>query len=139
MSIYKPKLVLSGSASLQSHIAYWKTHFEAKGYDVIACPEAWDDTQVFTQQLTKLYSDFYRAIDECDVFFLMNEDKNGIEGYIGANGTAELVYAVMLNVVHSKNIAIYIAKTPSEEVLAHDEVASFLRTRWIQLYDPTTP
>lgn len=139
MSIYKPKLVLSGSASLQSRIAYWKQHYEAKGYDVIAYPESWDDTKDFTQQLTELYSDFYRAIDECDVFFLMNEDKNGIEGYIGANGTAELIHAVMLNVVHSKNITIYIAKVPSREVLAHDEVTSFLRTGWIQLYDPITP
>lgn len=137
MSIYKPKLVLSGSASLQSRIAYWKAHFEAKGYDVIAYPEAWDDAKNFTEQLIELYTDFYRAIDECDVFFLMNEDRNEIDGYIGANGTAELIHTVTLNLIHGKNIKIYIAKVPSDKVLAYDEVTSFLRAGWIRLYDPT--
>lgn len=135
MSASKPKLVISGSASQQDRITWWKRHFEDSGYDVIAFPESWDETKDFKQQLTDLYADFYRAIDECDVFFLMNEDKNGVEGYIGANGTAELIYATMQNLIHNKNITIYIAKIPAKNVLAHDEVISYLKVNWIQVYD----
>jgi len=136
MNTERPKLVLSGSSSLQDDIASWKNHFEANGHDVIAAPDAWDDSKDFTKQLTDLYTAFYTAIDDCDVFFLMNEDKNGIEGYIGANGTAELIYATMLNLTKNKHIDIYIAKMPSKDVPAYDEVTSFLRTGWIQVYNP---
>jgi hypothetical protein len=117
---------------------FWKNHFEQNGYEVIATPEVWDDAKDFTQQLTDLYRDFYVAIDKCDAFFLANEDKNGITGYIGANGTAELIYATMQNIVHGKNIDIYIAKIPDESVLAHDEVTSFIKTGWIKVYNQTS-
>lgn len=136
MTTKQQKLVISGSSSLQGKIAYWKKHFEERGYDVIAIPEFWDDQKDFKQQLTDLYKDFYTAIDTCDVFFLMNEDKNGIEGYIGANGTAELIYAVMQNLIRDRGMEIYIAKLPEERVPAYDEVTSYLKTGWIKIYEP---
>jgi hypothetical protein len=135
MEINKPKLVISGSARFREKISFWKTYFEEKGYQVIATPEAWDATKDFEQQLTKLFKDFYSAIDVCDVFFLVNEDKDDIKGYIGANGTAELIYVTMLNIRHHKSIDIYISKAPNENVLAYDEVTSFLITGWIKVYD----
>lgn len=132
----RPKLVISGSASLQDRLEFWKNHFEQKGYKVTGMPETWSDTRDFKEQLTELYRDFYTSIEDCDVFFLMNEDKDGISGYIGANGTAELVYAVMLNLIKDRGIEIYITKTPEERVLAWDEVVSYLRVGWIKVYEP---
>lgn len=129
-------IVISGSANLQDRLEFWKNHFEQKGYQVIGMPEKWSDTRDFKEQLTELYRDFYTSIEDCDTFFLMNEDKNGISGYIGANGTAELVYAVMLNLIKNKGIEIYIAKVPEERVLAWDEVVSYLRVGWIKVYEP---
>jgi hypothetical protein len=136
MKTDRPKLVISGSTRFQDKIAYWKNHFEVKGYEVIADPGSRYDAKDFKQQLTDLYKDFYTALDKCDAFFLMNEDKGDIKGYIGANGTAELVYATMLNVVQGKGIDIYIAKMPDERVLAYDEVTSFLKAGWIKVYEP---
>ena len=136
MKSIKPKLVISGSARFQEKIAFWKAHFESKGYEVIAVPEVWSDEKDFSTQLTVLYQDFYRALNVCNAFFLVNEDKDSIEGYIGANGTAELIYATMLNLVNGRNIDIYITKIPSEEVLAYDEVTSFLKLGWISVYQP---
>lgn len=127
-------MVISGSASLQERILFWKNHFEQNGYEVIALPEVWNESKEFNEQLKKLYKDFYSAIDECNTFFLANEDKNGVVGYIGANGTAELVYATMQNVAHGKNIKIYIAKLPEESVPAHDEVMNFIKASWIKVY-----
>lgn len=132
----RPKLVISGSASLQDRLEFWKNHFEQKGYKVIGMPEIWSDTRDFKEQLTELYRDFYTSIEDCDVFFLMNEDKDGISGYIGANGTAELVYAVMLNLIKDRGIEIYITKTPEKRVLAWDEVVSYLRVGWVKVYEP---
>ena len=84
--------------------------------------------------LSNLYTSFYNAIDECDIFFLMNEDKNGIDGYIGANCTAELIYAVVLKLRSRNDMNIFIANTPSQKNAMFEEVSSFLRLGWIGLY-----
>lgn len=133
----KPKLVLSGSMSQQDAISHWRQHFTNNGYDIIAYPNGEDDTSNFNEHLTKVYSDYYKAIEECDVFFLANEDRKGIKGYIGANCTAELLYAVVQNLIHGKSIKIYIFKIPSKDVFAHDEVMNFLKNGWIELYNPS--
>lgn len=130
----KPKLVISGSTRHQGKIAEWKAHFEEKGYEIIAIPDAWDETKEFKQQLTDLYVDFYNAIDACDVFFLLNEDRDDTNGYIGANGTAELIYATVLKLRRKKPLTIYLASMPDETVPAYNEVTSFIKNDWISIY-----
>ena len=39
------------------------------------------------------------------MLFIMNEDKNGIEGYIGYEAYAELLFGLSQNLIHQKNIA----------------------------------
>lgn len=128
------KVVISGSASLQDAIISWKRNFEDNDYQVIGYPKPWDNTRDFSGQFTELYTDFYKAIEQCDTFFLVNEDKNGISGYIGASGTAELVYAIMQNLLHGRNIEIYIAKMPDEKVFAYDEICKYLKMGWVNIY-----
>jgi hypothetical protein len=68
----------------------------------------------------------------------MNEEKKGIKGikgYIGASSIAELTYVVILNLIHNKNIKIYILNMPSEEVSSYDEVKFWLDMGWIQVFD----
>ena len=132
----KQKVVISGSGSLQTEISYWKSIFQGKGYEVTAYPEPWSNTKSHDLNLEGLYVPFYDAIDECDIFFLMNEDKNGISGYIGANCTAELIYATVLKLRSRKDMKIYIAKIPDEHVPVFEEVNSFLRLGWVELYQP---
>ncbi len=132
----KQKVVISGSGNLQNKVAYWKDHFETKGYEIIAFPKPLESSNGHDQKLKGLYVNFYDAIDECDVFFLMNEDKNDTAGYIGANGTAELIYATVKKLRGLKDIKIYIAKVPDPEVPIFKEVESFLRLGWAELYIP---
>ncbi len=132
----KRKVVISGSASLPDDIARWKQHFEDRGYEVIGTPRLWDRTADFNEQLARVFQEYYDAVDDCDVFFLMNEEKNGIRGYVGANATAELIYVAQMNLRKKKGIKVYIANLPDERVAAHDEITSFLRAGWVSLYDP---
>lgn len=125
--------------SQQGAISHWRQHFTNNGYDIIAYPNSKDNASNFNEHLTKVYSDYYKAIEECDVFFLANEDRKDVEGYIGANCTAELLYAVIQNLIHGKSIEIYIVKIPSKDVFAHDEVMHFLEAGWIKLYNPELP
>lgn len=65
----------------------------------------------------------------------MNEPKDGVEGYIGASAIAELTYVIMQNLIHNKNIEIYILNMPIKEVPSYDEVNLWLRLGWIKLYN----
>ena len=86
------------------------------------------------EELPIVYNDFYTALENTDVFFLMNEEKNGIKGYIGASAIAELTYVVILNLIHNKNIDIYILNMPSEEVSSYDEVKFWLDKGWVKIF-----
>lgn len=67
--------------------------------------------------------------------FSLMKIKNGIKGYIGASAIAELTYVVILNLIHNRNIDIYILNMPSEEVLSYDEVKFWLDMGWVKLYE----
>lgn len=125
------KVVISGSAKLQNKIKVWIEHFKSKKEEIIAFPKQIKSKE----ELSKEYKEFYLAIEICNVFFLMNEEKDGIKGYIGANGIAELTYAIMLNLIHNKEIEIYIMTMPSKEVTCYDEIKFYLNMGWIKIYD----
>ena len=71
--------------------------------------------------MKKLYQKFIKTFENTDVYFLMNEEKNGIKGYIGASSIAELTYVVILNLIHNKNIEIYILNI-IKKISSYDEV-----------------
>ena len=124
------KIVISGSSKLQDKVNYWLNHFKNKEYQVLDYPKLVDESM-----LPKIYKDFYNSLENTDVYFLMNEEKNGIKGYIGPNSFAELTYVVILNLIHNKNIDIYILNMPSEEVSSYDEVKFWLDQGWIKIYE----
>jgi len=127
------KVVISGSSKLQDKVNYWMKHFKDKNYNILDYPKLIEQKN-HEKELPKVYKDFYTALENTDVFFLMNEEKKGIKGYIGASAIAELTYAIILNLIHNKNIEIYILNMPSEEVSAYDEVKFWLDIGWIKLY-----
>lgn len=128
------KIVISGSSKLQDKVNYWIKHFEEKDYEILDYPKLIEQEN-YEKELPKVYEDFYTALENTDVFFLMNEEKKGIKGYIGASAIAELTYVVILNLIHHKNIEIYILNIPSEEVSSYDEVKFWLDMGWIKLFD----
>ena len=128
------KIVISGSSKLQDKVNYWLDYFRNNDYEILDYPKliSQDD---YIKKLPKVYKDFYTALENTNVYFLMNEEKNGIKGYIGASSIAELTYVVILNLIHSKNIKIYILNMPSEDVSSYDEIKFWLDMGWIQIFD----
>lgn len=127
------KVVISGSSKLQDKVNYWLEHFKSKDCEILDYPK-FIEQENYPTELPKVYRDFYTALENTDIFFLMNEEKNGIKGYIGASAIAELTYVVILNLIHNKNIDIYVLNMPSEEVSSYDEVKFWLDMGWIKLY-----
>lgn len=128
------KIVISGSSKLQDKVNYWLDYFKNKNYEIIDYPKFIEHDN-YEKELPKVYKDFYTALENTNVFFLMNEENHGIKGYIGASAIAELTYVVILNLIHNKNIDIYILNMPSQEVSSYDEVKFWLDMGWIKLFD----
>jgi len=83
------KVVIAGSASLLERVVYWKNFWEDQGCCVTDYP-APINKENFLEEYPKVHKDFFQNITEADIVFVMNEDKNGITGYLGAESFAEM-------------------------------------------------
>ena len=128
------KVVISGSSKLKDNINYWVKYFKTNSYDVIDYPKTIDKDRI-DELLPDIYRNFYTSIENTDILFLMNEKNKGIDGYIGANAMSELTYAIIQNLIHGKNIDIYILNMPSKEVFGYDEIKFYLNIGWIKLFN----
>jgi hypothetical protein len=130
------KVVISGSAKLQQELGKWNDWWQKAGFSVLYCPDLIDPKVDFSTAYKDTYERFYRSLLKSDVLFVMNEDKNGIEGYIGAQTFAEASFAVANNLVlDNKKIRVIVLKKPSDEVASHSEVTTWLELKWVILFD----
>ena len=69
------------------------------------------------------------------MLFIMNEDKDGKIGYIGAETFAELAFGLAQKLVYNKKIELVILKMPSENIQCYEEIKLWLKLGWIKLYE----
>jgi len=127
------KLVIAGSASLQEKVQYWKKYWENLGYEVIDYPSP-ISKENFLEDYPKVHTDFFKNITKANTLFIMNEDKNDIIGYLGAESFAEMCFGVAQNLLHNKNLEIMLLQMPSEKVQSYEEMLLWLKLGWIKLY-----
>lgn len=155
------KLVISGSSKLYERALYWRGYFEGRGYEVIDWPRPiFEDedfsTEVpptpgfplgriltpsdntYSDRLTKCYQNYYKHLDQTDVFFLMNEDRDDTEGYIGPSAFSELTYTVIGNLNRGRKVDVQILKMPSKDQKCYDEVKFWLDQDLIKIYHRPT-
>ncbi len=70
-----------------------------------------------------------------DYLFVMNEDKNSIKGYIGAETFAEMGFAVTQKLLYDKPIVVVLYQKPSESVFSYDEVCLWHSLGWISFLE----
>lgn len=151
------KLVISGSSKLYERALYWRGYFEGRGYEVIDWPrplfeneDLLAETQpapglplgrlirpgdaTYADGMTKFYQQFYKHLDQADTHFVMNEDKDGVQGYIGPGAIAELTYSIILNLNRGHKTEIQLLQMPSKEQKCYDEVKFWLDQKWIKIY-----
>lgn len=127
------KLVIAASAKFQEETKKWKEYFENQGYDVINYPKKIN--QENQEEYKIAHTEFFKSLNETDILFVLNEDKNGIEGYIGAETFAELSYTFVQNTVNGASKKIYLLKMPSEEVSCYMEIKNFIKLGWIEIFN----
>ncbi len=128
------KVVIAGSAKLQNDINCWKQKFSDAHYEVLDYPKA-IESEKFLELYPTVHKDFFENITKTDVLFIMNEDRNGIIGYIGAESFAELTFGLAQKLVYSKNIELVILKMPGKDVQCYEEINLWLKLGWIKLYE----
>lgn len=60
----------------------WLKNFESLNYEILDYPKAIQESK-FMELYPNIHTEFLENITKTDMLFLMNEDKNGIVGYIG--------------------------------------------------------
>lgn len=126
------KVVIAGSAKLQNDINYWKEKF-SNNYEILDYPKAIEKER-FMELYPNVHKEFFENITKTDMLFIMNENKNGKIGYIGAESFAELTFGLAQKLIYGKNIELVILKMPSKEIQCYEEINLWLKLGWIRLY-----
>lgn len=126
-------IVISGSTKLEEKIIYWLDYFKNKEYNILDYPRPIKEN-VFLEEYPNVHKNFFKAITNCDVLFIMNEDKNGISGYIGPATFSELAFGIVQNLNYNKNIEIILLQHPDKNIPSYDEISLWLKLSWIKLY-----
>ena len=100
------KIVMAGSGKLHSELLKVKKQLEDRGYDVIDYPKKINCH--IEEEYKAAFEEFYENMNKADDFLLCNLDKNGVEGYIGYESFAELVYSMVQKIQGKEDKHIYI-------------------------------
>ena len=126
------KLVILGSAKFEKEIKKWVEYFKEHNYDVINYPKKIDQSNELIYK--DVYINFYNDLEESDCLFGLNEEKNGIKGYVGPQVYAEMSYIIVQNILQNRNKAIWILNEPSKEVSSYNELNNLIKLGWIKLF-----
>lgn len=124
-------VVISGSAKLREPIAYWRGYFTGTGHEILDYPTPEETPDA----LLAAYQRFYRHLDEADIHFIMNENKNGIKGYIGPNTFAELTHSLVNNLNHNHHTKIVLLQLPDASQNYAEEINFWLERDEIKLFN----
>ena len=128
------KIVIAGSAKLQKEAKSWLNFFSKKNYEILDHPKS-IEKQRFMELYPNIHIEFLQNIVKTDVLFIMNEDKNGIVGYIGYETYAELLLGLTQKLIYNKDIELIILKMPSKDVGCYEEINLWLELGWIKLFE----
>ncbi len=129
------KVVIAGSLSFEKEIKEWVSWWTDQGLAVINYPSPSSEGGKFPESYPEIKRKFYQDLSKADILFVVNGDKNGMSGYIGAQVFAEMVFAVALNLIYDKNVKIILAKVPSKKVQSYEEIEHWLALGWIKIYE----
>jgi hypothetical protein len=127
------KVVIAGSAKLQTEIKHWIEYWNAQPEgEVLNFPHQ-IPSENFEQLYPDVHTNFFKDITEADILFIANEEKNGISGYIGAETFAELGFGLAQKLVHKQNLKLILAHLPAPEVQCYNEIVLWLKLGWIEI------
>lgn len=132
-NVLMAKVVISSSSSLSTEIEDWKSKWEEKGHEIIASPKRLGGN--IEAEYPAHFKNYISAINRADTLFVINVNRNNIDGYIGAGVFAEIAYAVGLNQTQTKQIEIILLNHTHEKSPWFDEINLWIKLGWIKVFD----
>jgi len=120
--------------SFLDDIDLWKQKLEKNSYRVIQYPKKL--TGEFLPSYKKEFTEHYQKIVESDIVLVLNMQKKGIDGYIGAAVFAEIAFAVGLNrTSHSeKEIGVYCLNPFPDSLPYAEELQYWVDLGWLKFW-----
>lgn len=118
--LFNKNIVLSGSTKFKDAIE--KIKYKLEKNNNIILDYSREDDRNYLEVLNK----FFESINNTDVLLVINNEKNGINGYIGASTFCEINHAVLNNIMYNKNIDIYLLNNIDSKISCYNELKFFI-------------
>lgn len=130
------KIIIAGSAKLQDEMKRWVEFWESQDDCIVLNYPKAIPKENFDELYKEVHRNFFLDILKADILFVVNEKKNGIDGYIGAETFAEMSFALMQRLINNQDIKIILAHQPFKEVACYEEMVLWEKFGWIEYLDP---
>lgn len=131
------KVVIAGSLRFHKEIEKWVNWWTDQGFTVMNYPNPSNEGGKFPKDYPAIKKKFFQDLSVADIVFVVNENKGEINGYIGAQVFAEMVFVIANNLIHDKNTKVILAKRPSEKVQSYEEIEKWLELGWAEIFKET--
>lgn len=128
------KVVISASSSLGDEINKWIKFFQDKDFNVLNYPKS-IKSEDFLLDFPAVHKEFYKTLNDADIHFIANENKNNIEGYIGTGVFAEIAFAVGLKLAADKDVRIILYQRPPEGGLFYADLTLWTDNGWLEIFN----
>lgn len=120
-------IAIAGSSKFWREAVEWKMRLENAGYEVVAWPER-EGKDWFA-----LYENYWGKLLRADDILVLNLDKRGVKGYIGAESFAELSQMAVRR-MRGEDVRIFLHDWPSRKCACYDEIMEMKRLGWVRLW-----
>lgn len=127
------KFVLSGSVKMASEIEKWRGYWQAQSeVQILDFPSA-ISPEGFLQEYSKVFREYFSHLDETHVLFVVNGEKDGIKGYIGAGMLSEIAYVVS-RIARGEKQEVILAHPPAFQLFCSDEIDLWIKLGWVRVF-----
>lgn len=128
------KITICASMSFWDDINLWKEKLETAGYEIVQYPKQF--TGDFLPNYKIEFTKHYQKMAESDIVLILNMQKNGIDGYIGAAVFAEISFAIGLNRTShcDKKIDVYCLNPFPSSLPYAEELQHWVDLGWLKFW-----
>ena len=128
------KITICASISFWDDIVNWKDKLTKDGYDAIQYPKQLSDD--FLSNYNTEFTKHYQQITKSDIVLILNMQKNGVDGYIGAAVFAEIAFAIGLNRTFRAEtpIEVYCLNPFPDSLSYAEELQHWVDLEWLKFW-----
>ena len=124
------KVVIGASSTFHKEVEALINALRKAGFEVLATVSSPLANPV--QEYPKVHKEFFEALNKAQVYLVVNLEKHGVPGYIGAGVFLEIGYVVTNNVLGKSNIKVVLVNPPRSKC-AQDELDLWYKLGWYEV------